>query len=368
MRQVSEQLASRGHEVTVATTRLPDRVDRVLNGVQVEAFDISGNGVSGYRGQTSLYQEFLLDSAFDVMMNYAAQQWATDLVFPILDQIKYRKILAPCGFSGLYYPVYADYYAALPRFLRGYDHLVFHASSYRDIEFARQHDLCKLRVIPNGASETEFSHLSVSFRQDFNIPEHAILLLTVGSHTGQKGHRASIQAFRSARIDQAVLVIIGNRLSQHGCARECDWRSTWLNLMARGEKRVLVLDLPRPQVVAAYQAADLFIFPSNIEYSPIVLFEAMASRTPFLSSDCGNAAEIATWGGGGMIVPSVQKPYGRVEVDPSILARAMEDLMADPTRRDQLAQAGYHAWQERFTWEKIALEYESLYAEALEGH
>jgi L-malate glycosyltransferase len=52
------------------------------------------------------------------------------------------------------------------------------------------------------------------------------------------------------------------------------------------------------ETVAAYQAADLFLFPSDIERSPVVLFEAMASRTPFLTTAVGNAEEIFGWSGG----------------------------------------------------------------------
>ena len=39
-------------------------------------------------------------------MSYAAQQWTTDALLPLLDCIPYRKMLAPRGFSGLHDPAY----------------------------------------------------------------------------------------------------------------------------------------------------------------------------------------------------------------------------------------------------------------------
>lgn len=39
----------------------------------------------------------------------------------------------------------------------------------------------------------------------------------------------------------------------------------------------------------------------------------------------------------------------------------LESLHADPLLRESLKVSGYQAWQERFTWEKIAAQYERLY-------
>jgi len=127
----------------------------------------------------------------------------------------------------------------------------------------------------------------------------------------------------------------------------------------------MLLNPPRDQVVAAFQAADLFVFSSKIEYSPLVLFEAMASRTPFVSVACGNAAEIARWSGSGRIVESLQLPHGMVGVEPANLARAIEELITQHELRHQMAEAGYATWREHFTWEKIALQYERLYLDLL---
>ena len=55
------------------------------------------------------------------------------------------------------------------------------------------------------------------------------------------------------------------------------------------------------EVVEAFFAADLFLFPSLIECSPLVLFEAAAAGTPFIATDVGNSREIAEWTGAGLI-------------------------------------------------------------------
>ena len=82
---------------------------------------------------------------------------------------------------------------------------------------------------------------------------------------------------------------------------------------------------------------------------------------------CGNAEEIVNWGHGGIVIRTIQRSDGRVEADPDDMARAIEDLIVNPGERRRLAQAGYQAWQQQFTWEKIAVRYEQLYQGLIEG-
>jgi glycosyltransferase involved in cell wall biosynthesis len=116
-----------------------------------------------------------------------------------------------------------------------------------------------------------------------------------------------------------------------------------------------------------YHAADLLVFLSNIECSPIVLFESLAGRTPFISTACGNATEIAEWTRGGVIVPSKPCGKGRVEADIASAATIIEDMMSRETRRREMAEQGYAVWKERFTWERIAQQYELLYRRLVAG-
>jgi glycosyltransferase involved in cell wall biosynthesis len=369
VRRISEEMVAKGSDVTVATSKLPERTQRVINGVKIDEFAISGNAIGGFTeatpGECKRYQEFLVNGHFDVMMNYAAQQWATDLAFPELERIPYRKVLAPCGFSALYDPQYASYFDQMPSLMRKYDRLIFHSNGYRDIDFARAHSLAHYTVIPNGASKKEFLQANESFRQKFGIGKDTPLLLTVGSHTGSKGHDVAIEAFRRARIGRSVLVIIGNVVGSGGCKAECWRRAAVTRLLSLGQKRVLLLDLPRADVLAAFRAADLFVFASNIECSPLVLFEAMAARTAFLTTACGNAQEIVDWSGGGLVMPSHQKPDGRCVGEIGEATQMLEHLIHNPNERTRLAESGYNAWQERFTWERIAVEYERVYESVL---
>ncbi len=458
MRQIAEGLVRRGHSVTVATTRLANRTSCELNGVRIEEFGVMGNFAGGISGEVERYREYVLKADVDAIMIKAAQQWTFDALWPVLPGIKARKVFIPCGFSGLYFPSFAEYFKKLPDILRLFDHLIFYATRYRDIEFARTHGIKHFSIIPNGASEVEFAApVDPLFRSRHNIPEDSFIFLTVGSLTGAKGHLEIAQAF--ARMDtggrKAVLILNGNipvspqvvgvagdsitekpsvfikadqcgsgripcarELMEAVCSRGCafwgkvssamqlmcrafkiaineGWHGVenrlvliftgrkleglpslalklipqrWINPLGywikqsnkQPCKRAITSDLPRPELIQAFKNADLFVFASNIEYSPLVLFESAAAGTPFLTVPVGNSEEIAEWTGGGIICPASIEKNGITRVCPEVLAAEMQKAMGSPLLLAQLGRMGHEQWKQRFTWSHLVCLYEEI--------
>jgi L-malate glycosyltransferase len=363
VRHVSRELVRRGHEVTVATTRLSHRREGELDGARIEEFDVSGTAATGLTGEVERYRRFATEGDFDVLMTYAAQQWTTDALLPALERIPYGKVLAPCGFSGLEDPSFASYFSELPERLARFDELIFHSGTYQDIEFARRAGLENLNVVPNGAGREEFERPATDFRDRHGIDPDEPLMLTVGPHNWRKGHALAIQGFGRAEVGGGTLVVIGNRPLRAGCQWDCRRRALTTRVGSGGRKRVRILDVGREEVLAAYRAADLFVFGSQVECSPLVLFEAVASGTPFVSTAAGNAEEIAEWTGGGVVVPSVRKD-GLVSAAPDAFAAEIGRLWGDQGERSRLAANGRSRWLEEFTWDQIAERYEEVYERA----
>jgi glycosyltransferase involved in cell wall biosynthesis len=363
VRHVSRELVRRGHEVTVATTRLAGRRETELDGARIEEFDVSGNAVRGLTGEIERYRSFVADGGFDVVMTYAAQQWTTDALLPVLGDLACGTVLAPCGFSGLADPAYEDYFSDLPDRLGQFDELIFHSDTYQDIDFARRAGLDNLNVVSNGAGREEFEDMRSEFRQGHGIDPDEPLLLTVGPHNWRKGHELAIEGFRRADIGGGTLVVIGNRPLRLGCQWDCRRRAIGTRLGSGGHKRVRILDVPRDQVLSAYKAADLFVFGSKVEASPLVLFEAVASATPFITTAAGNAEEIAAWTDGGVVVPS-KRHDGLVSASPDAFASEVTRLWDDDEGRARLAESGRARWLAEFTWDRIAERYEAVYERA----
>lgn len=367
VRQISERLVRRGHNVTVATSYQPDRKQLTINGVAIEQFRIYGNAVRGIdegKSEIQRYIDLLRSSKFDIVTNFAAQQWATDLALPVLNKIKAKKVFVPTGFSGFYNSQYKKYFSKMKRWMKQYDMNVFLSEGYRDIDFARKNGVKKRVLIPNGASEEEFlatEHFDI--RKKLGIPTDHFLVLLVGAHTGAKGHREAIEIFRKANITNATLLIVAYP-SWTRCARRCFLIKHIFNALPKrltDKKHLIITSLSRQETVSAYKQADVFLFPSNIECSPIVLFEAMASKTPFLTTDVGNAQEIIRWSKSGMVLPTSKGRYGQslAEIDTSVVL--LEAMHHNPEKRKIMAENGYRAWKKQFTWDKIVKQYEKVY-------
>ena len=345
VRQISEGLARRGHQVTVATTFVPHRRQRQLQGVKIEDFQIRGNAAFGMKGEVQRYRSFLLEERFDLMMNYAAQVWTTDMALPLLKFISAAKVLAPCGLSALrkwwLRLLYAAYFNALPRYLHEYDAVVYHSRSTLDRAFGDRHGIGNGVLIPNGAPRGEFAQRVCGFRKAFGL-ENCFLVLNVSNHHRIKGHYDLYAVLERAGQPNLRLAVIGDRpTGGRSCFSRCEAEAS-----RSGGKIVLLEGVARPLVISAFFEADLFVLTSEVECFPLVILEAMAAGTPWISFPAGNVRELQ----GGLVVDS-----------PRELAAAIGFLSNDPAARRLLGEKGRSSWQQSYTWDRILNLYESLY-------
>jgi glycosyltransferase involved in cell wall biosynthesis len=369
VKQLSERMVKLGYDVTVATRKQVERDFQVKNGVKVMEFELSGNYTNGIQGpDKEKYETLLLSGNFDVITFFAAQQWATDIGLPLLDKIKAVKVSVPTGYSGFYWNDYKEYFEKMKTWIHGYDMNVYLSDDYRDINFARANGVKNTIIIPNGAAADEFEPATkISVRHELGLPEDNFLLLHVGSYTGWKGHKEAIRIFMKSKLRNATLLMIGNNFEyfdRQYLKTPSLYISTLIGKLFH-KKKIVFKYFPRDFTVAAYKQADLFFFPSNIECSPIVLFECAASSLPFLSTDVGNAREIAKWTGGGEIMPTTKNDEGFVFADIEGSVKQLNELYDNKTKRSEMGKRSYAVWKEKYSWEKLTLAYIDLYKSLL---
>lgn len=356
VRQIAERLAAKGHAVTVATTAVSARTERIMNGVEIEEFAISGNsgwGIGGLKEEIARFEKLLLGN-FDIVANYASQVWPTDLALPLLDRISAKKVFIPCGFQPDV-PRYRAYYKEMAEYLRKYDAVSFASPTNPDKRWAAEQGIGeKAVIIPNGAAEEEFDvPAKYDIRSELGI-RTPYLLIDVSNHYAAKGHGFVRAAFRAMKRKDATLLIIGEPFVSHGMRTAYhflkDYARCWLASLLNSRVR-LMRGTDREKVVSAYKSSDLFLFGSEVECAPLVMYESFAAKTPFITTLVGNTSD--------------HSEYLKLVRTPREMAEAANKLLDHPEDRTLMAERAYVFWQEYHTWAKIADRYETLFSSLL---
>lgn len=353
-KQIAERLAADGHTVAVAaahTNGYP--YTAAVRGVKIFEFDIWGNnmkGIKGKNGEIARYQD-LLRGDFDIIVNYAAQAWPTDLAFPVLDEIKAKKILIPCGYPGLHNPRYAGYYQKLPAYLKKYDALVYMSLHYQDKAFGDEHGVGnKAVLIPNGASEEEFPGVfDRALREKLGI-KTSRLLICVTNHHVLKGHHFVWEAFRKMKRKDTSLLFVGTVERPTSLRGFAHWLLDYAPCRVRKafNKRTFMIDgRDRAVALAAYKAADAFLFGSDVECAPLVMYESFAAGVPFITTPVGNVED--------------HMEALRIARTPEEMARHANELLDDETARRDLAARAQKLWREHHRSGELIKTYESLF-------
>jgi glycosyltransferase involved in cell wall biosynthesis len=339
VQRVAEGLAALGHEVHVLTGGPPEESE--LAGVRVHRLAITGNEARGIHGDASSVKDLIAKIDPDIVFNYAAQTWATDCCFGLLGREKRPcMVLAPCGFSGLGKRRYAAYFEAMPKRLRSYDALILHSTVYQDWRFCSEAGVEEIYVVPNGADPPAEGHtlgLGGGGRA---------LAVTVGSHVRSKGHAEFARAIRVLGRERALMgaIVAPPRHgidALRGCQMTCRAR-------ARGEDLQILDGSAAGAASSAIAAADLFLFTSSVECAPLVILEAMAAGTPWVSYDVGNVAEL---------------PGGLVAGDRAALLRSAGEVLDG--EHAALGSEGREAWEAEHQWPEIVGRYEAVFEDVL---
>ena len=107
------------------------------------------------------------------------------------------------------------------------------------------------------------------------------------------------------------------------------WKNLALSLGILDKIELLGPVTVRQQLISEMQNATLFVLPSHAEGLPVVLLEAMAVGLPCIATDVGSVPDVLANAKAGLLVPPHQ---------PSQLARAMDNLLSDPSSRQSLSR------------------------------
>ncbi|HWG91682.1 MAG TPA: glycosyltransferase family 4 protein [Candidatus Thermoplasmatota archaeon] len=364
VRALTEELAKRGHEVTVYTSDLYTEIPWVRNG----PFEAPPEGVKVVRVgiEKDLYPGFrypimkdlrpaLRKAEVDVFHVHSHRYYQIPAT---AKEAKARKI--PYCITPHYHPLEEG----MPLYKRAADALSEKLARLRSYNKAARvftvTDLEKRFVahlarpdqmvtIPNGihASQWRTPGDPKRFREWAGVEGNYILY--AGRLASNKGLRHLVDAF--ARIHQqhpdVSLVLAGK---DWGEAAALKAQAERLGVGAKVKIPGFVPD--RELYSAAFAGCRLFALPSEWEAFGIVLLEAMACGKPCVAAQVGGIPEVITEGVTGHLVP-----YANAEA----LAQALHRVLSDPAAATRMGKAGQERALTEFDWARIVDRLEKEY-------
>lgn len=212
------------------------------------------------------------------------------------------------------------------------------------------YELSGASVVPNGFDTERLAPDPVAgaeLRSELGIPADALIVAHAARLHAMKDHAnlLAAAALVSERVENVHFVMCGTGVTDAdpGLAAGAVPLGPRAHLLG-----------PRGDVERIFQAADVGALSSaSGEAMPLVIGEAMACGTPFVATDCGDAAELI--GDTGVVVPVRDAPA---------LAAGLEQLLSEAAdRRAERGERARRRIAERYSMDGMIAGYEAVWDE-----
>jgi alpha-maltose-1-phosphate synthase len=238
-------------------------------------------------------------------------------------------------------------------------------AAYPSVEKDRVH------VVHNGIDTTQYRpDPGTDVLERFGVDRDRPSVTYVGRITRQKGLPLLLRAAASLP-PEVQLVLLAGAPDTPEIAAEVEGLAAQLRA-SRGAVVWVREMLPKHEVIQVLTHSTVFVCPSVYEPMGIVNLEAMACETPVVATATGGIPEVVVDGETGVLVPIEQATDGTgTPLDPdrfvADLARAINELLADPDRATAMGRAGRQRAVDRFSWDVVAQRTLEVYRSVLES-
>jgi glycosyltransferase involved in cell wall biosynthesis len=208
----------------------------------------------------------------------------------------------------------------------------------------------RLCVISNGIDIARFCPNPAArrdVRAELGIPEDAWVVCTVGRLAQEKDQSALIEAMAPLLGERRRLVVVGDGPARAALRKQVENMSGGAYVCMTGS---------RGDVDRILAACDAFALTSRTEGLPLVLLEAMATGLPVVSSAVGGIPDVVEHRATGLL-------FASGALGP--LRRQLDWLSTDAPLSRQLGRAARHHVVKKYSLERMANEYDALYANVL---
>lgn len=153
------------------------------------------------------------------------------------------------------------------------------------------------------------------------------------------------------RIIQVISSLSDVRLVIVGDGEERNFLEQFALELKINSRIIFTGQIPSYEVRQYLRASDIFVLNSTYEGLPHIVLEAMSSGIPVIATDVGGTGEIVQNGVNGILIPPRNN---------DALKTAIVELIQNPDKRKQFAEAGYKTIEEKFRWENLVKSTEKL--------
>lgn len=224
----------------------------------------------------------------------------------------------------------------------------------------------RVHIIYNGIDLDEYKKVTTTAAlEKYGIDLTRPFVLFVGRITRQKGivHLVNAIKYMDAGVQVALCagapdtpeIAVEMKAAVDAARAAHSGKVVWIEEMVN-----------KATVYELYSHAAVFCCPSIYEPFGIINLEAMACETAVVASAVGGIKEVVVHGETGFLVPLEQmseSPYEPLNPDRFArdLAARINELMADPAKREAFGRAGRKRAVEQFSWSAIAKQVWELY-------
>lgn len=214
----------------------------------------------------------------------------------------------------------------------------------------------RIRVLPNSIDPEEYNPYvdleNTHFLKKYDIHERDLILF-IGQVIKRKGIEYLIKAIphiiKKTSNKNFVIMVVGS-------GPFLDKSKEIAKTLNVEEFLIFTGEISFEELISAYKSASIFVLPSLSEGLPTVILEAMYFNLPIISTD----------------IPGIRDHFKNVSLlvppeDEKALANAIFELLYNTKLAKELSKRNKNLVLNRYSWQKTAKDYESLFLELLEG-
>ncbi|MFA6473942.1 MAG: glycosyltransferase [Patescibacteria group bacterium] len=366
---LSKELVSRGHQVTVITTDVLSRGKRnekrndLIHGVEVIYF----KNVSNYLAfHFNFYFPFSLKSwlsrnikRYDIIHCHDVFNWLnvhvarkameSQIPFVVQPHASLDKIRMNAGPRFIKF-LFLKFY---PYILSSAKAIITSNEHEKSVLFSRQvkQPEQKLFVVPNAVSEEQISkpHHSESFRARQGLQANEKVIIYFGRFQAIKGLDITIRALALLKGFPYKFILIGR---DEGMLPRLTTLAAELGIR---EKLIILEPLFRDKLVEYLSNADLFVLNSKSEGKPLAIMDACAAGLPVIISPGCNMPEVGRYGAGIVLEDNT----------PQATASAIQRFFSDEKLQMDMRIKCHELIKRQFNLRIIVDQYISIYKQCI---